>query len=334
MLIRLFVIIVSAILIATAIANAQESRPALRAEAVVTGGVVRIGDLVENAGVVANTPIFRAPALGETGFVPVGMVLEALRAHALIGLDPGPITQVSVTRASRAIAPQEIESLVATALGKEQNLGDPKNIAVTFDRTLRTIHVEPNVTEPVRMTRLRYDARSGRFDATLDIAGVNVASNYLSGTAIATQEVVTLTRALARGEVIKMDDLSLQRVPRSRTTADTITDPDQAVGLAARTAMTPERPIRAADLMKPEIVQRGEYVTITYEVPGVVLSVRGKASEGGAQGDAIDVVNTQSSRTLRATITGRGHVSVISMTPRIIAAADNSVRNPSLAGDK
>ena len=79
--------------------------------------------------------------------------------------------------------------------------------------------------------------------------------------------------------------------------------------------------------MKPELVTRGEYVTITYEVPGVLLSVRGKASEGGAQGDTIDVVNVQSNRTLRATVTGRGHVTVVAMTPRILASTD-LVRNP------
>ena len=83
-----------------------------------------------------------------------------------------------------------------------------------------------------------------------------------------------------------------------------------------------------------QIVQRGEHVTITYQVPGVALSVRGKATEGGALGDSIDVVNVQSNRTLRGTITGRGEVSVISMRPRLIASADTSRNNPPFAGDK
>ena len=42
--------------------------------------------------------------------------------------------------------------------------------------------------------------------------------------------------------------------------------------------------LRAADLMKPELVQRNETVTLTYEMPGIKLSVRGKAIEGGAEG--------------------------------------------------
>ena len=36
-------------------------RPVLKSEATVTGPIVRIGDLVENAGIIAKVPIFRAP---------------------------------------------------------------------------------------------------------------------------------------------------------------------------------------------------------------------------------------------------------------------------------
>jgi flagella basal body P-ring formation protein FlgA len=333
MIIRIFVLAASLILIATALANAQEARPALRAEATVTDGVVRIGDLVENAGIVANVPVFRAPALGDTGNVPVAQVLDALRAHALVGLDAGSLTHVSVTRASRAITPQEIEALLTGALAKEHNLGDAKDVALGFDRPLRTVHVEPGLTEPARVAQLRYDARSGRFDAMLEIAGIT-ANTRLFGTAFTTTEVVTLTRSLARGEIIKASDIAVQRVSRARLTGDTITDPEQAIGLAPRASATADRPLRNAELMKPEIVQRGEHVTITYQVPGVTLSVRGKATEGGALGDSIDVVNVQSNRTLRGTIVGRGEISVISMRPRLIASADRSLNNPPLAGDK
>jgi flagella basal body P-ring formation protein FlgA len=251
----------------------------------------------------------------------------------LIGLDAGSITHVSVTRASRAIAPQEIETLLTHALAKEHNLGEAKDISLNFDRPLRTTHVEPTSTEPARIGQLRYDARSGRFDAMIEIAGA-AANARLFGSAFATTEVVTLTRPVARGEVIRASDIAVQRISRARLSPDTITDPEQAIGLAPRASASPDRPLRTAELMKPELVQRGEHVTITYQVPGVVLSVRGKATEGGALGDAIDVVNVQSNRTLRGTITGRGEVAVISMRPRVIASAAPSLNNRSLAGDK
>ena len=47
-------------------------------------------------------------------------------------------------------------------------------------------------------------------------------------------------------------------------------------------------------------MQRNETVTINYEVPGIMLTVRGKALEAGADGDVISVLNIQSNRTVQA----------------------------------
>src|SRR4029078_12177156 len=139
-------------------AAADAARPSLRAETVVTGNVVRIGDLIENAGIVANTPIFRAPALGQTGIVTATQVLHAVRSHALVGIDPGDVSEIRVTRASRAIAPHEIEMLLAASLTKTYSLGTPSDVAIEFDRTLRTVQVESSVTAPGRVEQVRYDS--------------------------------------------------------------------------------------------------------------------------------------------------------------------------------
>jgi len=56
----------------------------LKASVTVSGEIVRIGDLVENAGSAANTPIFRAPDLGQTGAVPARQILDAVRPYGLI----------------------------------------------------------------------------------------------------------------------------------------------------------------------------------------------------------------------------------------------------------
>src|SRR5258706_16298075 len=56
----------------------------------VSSDIVRIGDLVENAGVAASTPAFRAPGLGQTGAVPARAVPDAVRpSGALVVEVPG-----------------------------------------------------------------------------------------------------------------------------------------------------------------------------------------------------------------------------------------------------
>ena len=88
--------------------RAAPARPSLKHDVTVTSGVVRIGDLIENAGVVANVAIFRAPDLGTTGTVPVETVIAAVRPHALVGFDTGGAADVVLTRAAREIPVADI----------------------------------------------------------------------------------------------------------------------------------------------------------------------------------------------------------------------------------
>ena len=148
-MIRTLIVSAAALLLLGASATAQVTaalgpvHPKLKAEAVVTSNLVRIGDLVENAGVVADVPIFRSPDLGTTGTVPAAAVVEAVRAHALTGLDTGGLSEVAVTRASRTIKPEDIERNIARALSAKFALGTPDDISLEFDSDLRPLHVEP-----------------------------------------------------------------------------------------------------------------------------------------------------------------------------------------------
>ena len=71
--------------------------------------------------------------------------------------------------------------------------------------------------------------------------------------------------------------------------------------------------------MKPELVQRNETVTLVYEVPGIVLTVRGKAVDGGAEGDVINVLNEQTKRTVQGVVVGPGRVIISTGSPRLAA---------------
>ena len=132
-------------------------------------------------------------------------------------------------------------------------------------------------------------------------------------------EVATLTRSLRQGETIKGSDVTIERRPKNEAGLDGMS-PEQAIGMATRVAMRAGQAVRGNDLMKPLAVQRNEPVTILYEIPGIVLSVRGKAVEAGAVGDIVNVLNVQSNRTVQATVTGPGRVTITSAAPLVAAA--------------
>lgn len=299
----------------------QPPHPVLKSEATVTGELVRIGDLVDHAGIIAKVAIFRAPDLGFTGSVSADEVVEAVRKHALIGLDTGGVTEVRVTRAARTIPAADIADAVAHALAAQYNLGPLKDITVTFERELRAMYVEPSARGEPRVARITYDARGGRFDATLEIpTGAAIRGTLrLSGRAQATVEVLTVARQIERGTVLKDADVMVDRRPRTELAHDMLTERDQAVGLAARTVLQPGRPLRVAELMRPQVVQRDDVVTLIYEVPGIKLTMRGKATEAGAEGDTVSVLNEQTKRVVQGTVDGPGRVIINTAGPRLAA---------------
>jgi flagellar basal body P-ring formation protein FlgA len=313
-------------------ALADVERPTLKPEAIIKGDLVRIGDLVENAGIVASVPIFRAPDLGCTGTISADAVLEAVRGHALVGVATAGIREIVVTRASRTIPAKDIEDAIGRALAARFDLGSANDILVTFARDMRAMYVEPSAQGVPRVTQIEFDARSGRFDAMLEIpaAAAKRSLLHVSGRAAATVEVATVTRTIERGGVVRESDVQMERRPKAEIGRDIITERQQAVGLAARGTLQAGRPIRAAELMKPDVVQRNDMVTLVYEVPGIVLTIRGKAADSGAEGDVISVLNEQSKRMVQGTIIGPGRVLVSSNSPRF--ASNNTSKGAADAG--
>ncbi len=302
-------------------ASIEPMHPKLKPDATVNGDLVRIGDLVSNAGIIANVPIFRAPDLGATGTVPADAVVEAVRSHALVGLDTGGLNEVTVTRASRPIPVEDIERAITHSLATKYALGAAKDIVLNFDNELQMQHVEPAAKGDPRVTRITYDTANRRFYAVVELpAGTDAhASLRLYGRATVTAEVAVLANSVARGAVLKDSDVRIERRARTEIGRDAIVDRDQAVGLAARDALEPGQPLRASQLMKPELIQRNDQVTLVYQVPGITLTVRGKAVEGGAEGDSISVLNEQSKRTIQGVIVGPGRVLISTGGPRMVA---------------
>ncbi|MBI4274347.1 MAG: flagellar basal body P-ring formation protein FlgA [Rhizobiales bacterium] len=303
--------------------------PSLKAAVTVTGEIVRIGDLVEHAGVAANVAVFRAPDLGQTGTVPAARVIEALRSHDVIGIETHGLNEVAVTRASRAITPEHIESRIVRALAGKHGFGEARDITVTLDGEARSLHVEAVATSDPEIARLSFDRRTRRFDVVFEIPGSAVAKKYplrFTGSAADTAETAVIVRPLARGDVVRAADIAIEKRPRAEVSSDVLRGPQAIIGLAAKRALTAGQIVRSSDLMKPEYVVRNETVTIVYQVPGVLLTLRGKALESGTEGDIVSVLNVQSKRTIQGIVTAPGRVTVAGLKPQLAA---NISANPS-----
>ncbi len=136
-----------------------------------------------------------------------------------------------------------------------------------------------------------------------------VASTARASTAGRTSiDVLVWARGLAVGEVVQPQDLIWGKAALAPT--DAPNDPDTVIGQAARRPLRAGAAVGARDVSAPQVVRANEVVTLTYENGGVSLSLRGKALSGGGVGDAINVLNVTSKKTIQAVVSGPGQAVV------------------------
>jgi flagella basal body P-ring formation protein FlgA len=324
-------LLVAALLVAASAALAQEkddtiAAPVLRAQVTVESDIVRIGDMVDNAGTASQIAIYRSPDLGTTGTLPTTQVINALQAHQVIGVDTRDIKSVSVTRLARTLDGKEIEFQVARAIEHRNGLGDAANLNLTFDREVQDVRLEAWNNGSIQPALVRYEPRSGRFDVTFEIGNdVNNTRTRLrfTGVAIEMLEAAVLTRNVDRGDVLKASDVVTERRPKIEIGGDATTR-DKAVGMQMHKQLRAGQPLKGADLGKPDLVQRDDNVTLIYETAGIYITARGKAVDSGTEGDTVTVLNLQSKRTISGVVIGRQQVAITVATPRLPAAETTS----------
>ena len=188
---------------------------------------------------------------------------------------------------------------IARALSARFSLGDAQEPR----RQLRT---RPRA--PSRSSRTPTASRASRASLTIRAAAAStsrfeipastlrgVSTLRFTGTAADTVDVVDADAlARPRRRSSRRPTSSIERRPSAEIGRDDVSSRDQvdrpcraqsrcAAGQALRTRRSDEA----------AVVQRNETVTLVYEVPGITLTVRGKAIEAGADGDVVGVLNEQ-----------------------------------------
>jgi flagellar basal body P-ring formation protein FlgA len=310
------------VVVTPAAAQTTGSTPTLKREVTMTSEIVRIGDLVDRAGTLSAVPIFRAPDCGETGAVTAERVVEAVRPYGL-ALDTQDITEVVVARAGHVIPVKDVKAALARALSGRLGAASD-DLSFTFDMELRPLHLRPSVSTDLEPRQITFDRRSGRFDVTLSVAGSSARDLMFrfTGRAIETHDVAIVVAPIARGELIRQADVLIERRPKAELVDGALQSVSDVVGLAARRPLNAGQMLRKADLMKPEIVRQNEPVTLVYEMPGILLTVRGKAVNSGSEGDVVNVINLQSNRTIQGTVIEPGRVKVATSEGRLAVTVD------------
>ena len=102
-------------LLSTAAALAQ---PSLKGDITVNADLVTVGDMFDNPGELSETAIFRAPAPGTTGIVPIANVASAAKLVGITGFDNVGYTRIRVTRLTTVVDAPALSSLITAELDR------------------------------------------------------------------------------------------------------------------------------------------------------------------------------------------------------------------------
>jgi flagella basal body P-ring formation protein FlgA len=313
----------AALVLALLVPAAAEAAPHLRAHVTVSGPVVRLGDLVEGAGALGQVPLFRSPDLGYTGPVPASDVVAAGEAAGLAGIETDGLAAVEVSRASRLLTTDDLLPLVQGRLAAAAGLPDPAALQVSFEADSARVALPVTASGQPTVVDAAWSPVDGHFQAVLAVRRRDGGAERrtLTGTAVETAAVVVAARDLSAGSVVGAADVEVVRRPRAGLPRQSLSASASAVGLEARRAVRAGEVIRAGDLGEPELVKRGDVVTVILSTAGMTLTVRGQALRDGRRGDLVTVRNLQSKRVLEGTVTGTAEVTLIAASPRPIATA-------------
>ncbi len=314
---------------ALATTSGDAPEPRLRGDVTVDADVVTIGDLLADVPEdVVDIAAFRAPDLGEIGTIATSRILAAAEQ---LGLRP-PQTfgrnEVNVSRAAREIDETEIADALAEAIAARS--GNPAEaIEIRFEGRAPHMLVPPHAAGAVEVTDLRYDPASGRLAALVYIgesASRRIGQAMVTARAVTTVEIAVLERPLARGARISEADLRIERRPAANVPQDAWYSGLDLEERIARRNLAAGRALRSGDLVRENLVERGQNVMIIYRSRNLTLTMRGTANEAGARGDVIAVTNPQSKRVLQTTVSGQGQVTVDAPSLGPLAAAQRIIQ--------
>jgi flagella basal body P-ring formation protein FlgA len=304
-------VLASAVPAWTAASDERAGRIRVAPAATVAGPTIRLGDLalLEGDGrAFAELALGEAPDPGATRRLEGVTILRKLREA---GLDEQatryeiPAT-VRVARAAQNVSAEELHAAVEREVSTLLAAGE----------RLREI----DVGGPVRIPPGPFEVRVGgpvagsggqrRFDAELVQQDQVVARVPVRAAVSAVGPVVTARRAVPRGSVLRMEDLTVEQRDLTGLAGEAVTELKQAVGMETRVALAAARPVSMQSLAAPLLVRRGDTVTILIETPGMRLSASGEALENGGAGAQVRVRNRASQQELAGQVVERGIVLV------------------------
>jgi flagella basal body P-ring formation protein FlgA len=305
-------------LLAILSATTAFAAPVLKSEVSVNHPIVTIGDMFDDAGLLAETALFRAPAPGTTGMVS----LEAVRAAAArAGLDEylsEGVLNVKVERRAAVIDTTEFTNLIEGDLNFRGLLPAGAEVEARFDGGALAYNAE-DVAVPVTLTALRWQPGSQAFAARFSIAGIDAPVD-VTGRIDLMVEVPHLASTLKAGAVLTPADIEMKKVPFDYADQSGIETAEDLIGKELKRNGRAGLMLKAADVTERLTVRRNTQVTVLLKTGPMTLTVVGQSLADASAGQPVQVMNTVTKKILNGVAMADGTVAIATAAQKLQVA--------------
>lgn len=164
--------------------------------------------------------------------------------------------------------------------------------------------------QPLEIVRSHAGRVLGPVSYGVRCAGPKPWTLYLRARVSAALTVPVLVRSLPRGSIINENDLKFVERRVIQQANDLIVDADMAIGMELRRPLPAGSELRYGQVERPQVVSRGQVVTLIAGGSGFEVRMQGKAMGSGAAGDRLLVTNLRSGRRVEGVILADGSVAI------------------------
>jgi len=289
-------------------AGAALAVPILKSDVTVISSIVTVGDMFENAGLLAETALFRSPAPGTTGQVSIQSITNAINKIGISDFENAGLFNVNVSRAGTMVDETTLEALITTNLQQRGILRQGMKVSIFLNGAF-TPTIAEDSANPVTLNNLRYIEGSNRFSARISLAGRNRMID-IAGRLDFTIEAPHLVRSLPVDTILKASDIEMRSIAIQFANGAGIPMLEQLLGKQLQRNILGGAPVRLNDVVEPNLISRNEIVTLFLKSGPMTLTVKGRALADAARGESVSVLNMLSNSVVVGTALSAGTVQI------------------------
>ncbi len=281
----------------------------LKENSIITTDEITLGDIFYDLKRDDGRVLGNAPLPGKDMVLDAKTLLRIAMAMDLSWRPSSNSDKVTLSRAATIIEYEQIEDSIFSALEDEGLYGDYE---ISIPAQFHKIILPHDQLAEMEITDLNIDSDRKKFEVTIAAPSAdNPIQNFqIKGQINTVITVPVLKGNLQYGHVVNKNDIKYIKIKEREFSRDTIADANSLIGMTARRVIIAGRPIKTSEMIAPQVIERGELVTLSFRGGSMNLTTQAKALQNGAKGDTIRVVNTASNKTLQAIVISANEVAV------------------------